>query len=474
MLCKKLILCLVRHSGMFSPFLLVAGLLLMLLLPMYASKDIFLDENNIKTVQPPAYFNKYIIATASSEIQWNQRLVRGLRSPGPDVIAVYVNSAYSESVKLGNIIIQHLLDRNDLSCDVWFYFVNVSVKWPIPETYVKAALVLNFSSLQNPVECVDIYSKHGLRPNQDLANLAILWADWNSFRVSLICQTGRSPEFAEYGPLVYYIKSLEESMLVDNYPQPWHAISTRGIHTIALSSNPAYAYYDEDKVEQNSNVTLRYVTMTLQILLSISILDEKLHHATFGYIPTRFDRYVSFDIAQLVIFLFIASITSTAYRMHQLSNHNHYHFGMFLTLAMTPIAAAMYKYAGLPALAMATIFFAEAMKRMPVMLAWISANIVGLVLMIGLQPSTGILGGAAVALQLFFLHPMCSNFILLPGVVISWVAYLYFTWYLGFPIWSTKTISSIFVSVFLYPNAVWVSSRFLRFLNAKEKRNGKS
>ncbi|CCW70399.1 unnamed protein product [Phytomonas sp. Hart1] len=457
------------YGGMLSPFLLVAGILIMVLLPTLASQRVTIHENAIGDVNPEFFISKRIASTALSEAPWSQRLVRSGRSPGTDRVVVYVNTAYSVSMRLSNILIEHLVFQKDLSCDVQFYFVNDSMKWPIPEGYIRAALVLNISSSHHKV-CIDLYSKHGIRPNQDLPSIAILYSGAESLEVSLMCQSGRSLESSHHSPLMYFMKSLEESMLVDNHPQPWHPISTRGISIIALSSNPLQASSDaDDVVEGISAGLLHHSSMLLRMIQSLGRMEERFNHASWGYLPVSPTHFVSFDLAQLVLFLFIGSMVSTGYRLHQL----HRPFGEGIsTPAMAPIAGLVYNAAGLPGVTLITLFFAERAGWKSGMGGWIAMNIIGLVLILGLQPSTGFLGGAAVALQLFFLHPLCFNLLgLVIGVGVSWGVFFYFTWYLGFPIWCTNSISSTFVSVFLYPNCVWVLSRLLRYLSSKDINN---
>lgn len=472
MLRQKLIYAVTTYGGVISPILLVIGLAILLALPSIQINHNFIDENAIshRAQHLASEVNASMLAQ-SAEIGSPSVLVRGLRSPGTEVVAIYVNTAAAASVQIANLLITNLRRATVFGCDILFYFVSDDEEWPIPQSYARAALVLNISSLSSDRLCLDLYGKHGLQPNQDLPNTVLRAASHEHLLFSLLCQTNRWAADAELSALAYYLTSALNAMRLPLYPQRWHEIPTRGIATVAISTNPMLSHLPPRTATTSRNrgesvetgVARTLVSFLVDTVSSLNSLEERFHHANFVYMPCSDSATVPFEVAQCSIFMFIGTIISTCYAWYQ---RDGFRFSPLVALALgatTPVADQVYKAAGPYGLAAVSALFAIAFHRAEWNTTWMSLNAAAIGLMEGLQPATGLLGGAAVAIQQLFFHPAMGNSLLLLaiGAAASWVLWGGFIFYAGLPMWSLDGVSLTFVSLLLYPNAVWVSARLV-------------
>ncbi|KAG5505842.1 hypothetical protein JKF63_05178 [Porcisia hertigi] len=451
-----------RHGGSLAPLFLFLGIAMLCLLPLLLTRKTFIDENAIGHLNPRV---STVSVTHDLEptVRWPQRLVRGRRSPGSEIVALYVNTDYPASVSLANALIE-VIPHQNIACDVQFYFVNSSEEWPLPQAYTRAALVLNVSTLYTRRICVDTISRNGIQPNQDYANMVADRARSQRFTVHYLCQHPHRSVGDVKAGFWYYWAYLEASLQISMRPQPWHKIPAHSISTIAISSNPLDV---ESPAIPGPRVPDALATTALQIIVSLSGLEEKFHHSTFVWLPVSPSRYVEYDHAQFCILLFVVSIFSTAYSEYQLRGVTI--TPMFVALLLTPVAAAAaFQVGGWGAVvavsaALSLLFrllMAHATSGM-----WLSFNAIAICLMIILQPACGLLAGAAASIQVFFTHAALHNRLAMAvGVVVSSVLTYYFVYHLRMPLCGVGGVSELFVSFVVYPNMVWVASRFLCLL----------
>ncbi|KAI5690620.1 Gaa1like [Leishmania braziliensis] len=449
-----------HHGGKLAPLFLLLGIAMLCLLPVLRTRKIYVDENAVNQMHPSTNAGS-VTAHLDPTVRWPERLVRGRRSPGSEIAAVYVNTDYPASVSLANALIEVIRHRKNLACDVQFYFVNSSEEWPVPQAYTRAALVLNISTLYNRHICIDTLGGNGIQPNQDYTNTAVQLATSNQFLPSYLCQRPHRLTDNVGAELWHYWAYLEASLQLPTHPQPWHKIPTHSINTIAISSDPLFTVRSTFPSPQ---VPDAFATMVLQIIVSLNNLEEKFHHSTFVWLPVSPLRYVEYDHAQFCIMLFVASIFSTAYSEYQQRGASI--TPLFVVLLLTPVAAAAaFQVAGWGAVVIASaafsllfrVFMTHTKSGM-----WLSFNAIALCLLIILQPACGLLAGAAAAIQVFFTHSVLQNRLALAvGAAVSALLAYYFIYYLRLPLFGVAGISELFVSFVIYPNAVWIGSRFL-------------
>ncbi|KPA78410.1 putative mitochondrial hypothetical protein [Leptomonas pyrrhocoris] len=449
-----------HHGGKLGLLFLLLGIAMLCLLPILQSRVAKVDENAVGHMYPQFTFgpiDQYLDPAVSQP----QRLVRGRRSPGSEIVAVYVNTDYAAATAIANALIEVLRTKDNLACDVQFYFVNSTEEWPIPHSYTRAAIVLNMSSMYSKYLCYDTLGSNGIQPNQDFPNAAVQHASHRSFIPSYLCQKPGGPPSKLQHPFWHYWSYLEASMQLASHPQRWHQIPTHSINTLTISTNP---YYGESTARPNSDVPHNLVDLVLLIIISLNGLEEKFHHSTFVWLPVSLRRYVEYDAAQFCIVLFVASIFSTAYAEYQLRGITI--TPLFVGLLLTSAgASAAFHAAQWPGVAVASLLFAGVLRVvMPHTTSgmWLSFNAIALCLLIILQPECGLVAGCAAAIQVSFIHPALRNrFAMAMGTAVAWVLCYYFVCHLHMPLLGLASISELFVSFVVYPNAVWITSRFL-------------
>lgn len=452
-----------HHGGKLAPLFLVLGIGLLCLLPVLRTRKIYIDENAVGQMFPSANTGS-VTAYLDPTVRWPQRLVRGRRSPGSEIVAVYVNTDYPASVSLANAVIEVIRRRKSLACDVQFYFVNSSEEWPVPQAYTRAALVLNLSTLYNRHICVDTLGENGIQPNQDYTNTAVQFAASNKFLPSYLCQRQRRSTDDAGAGFWHYWAYLEASVQLPTRPQPWHMIPTHSINTIAISSDPLYS---ASSMFPHSQLPDSFAQLVLKIIVSLNGLEEKFHHSTFVWLPVSLWRYVEYDHAQFCIILFVASIFSTTYSEYQLRGISI--TPLFVMLLLTPVAAAAaFQVAGWGAVAATSAAFSLLFRLLMGHVnsgMLLSFNAIALCLLIILQPACGLVAGAAAAIQVSFIHNALQNRpAMAVGAVVSSALAYYFIYHLRLPLFGVSGISELFVSFVIYPNAVWIGSRFLCML----------
>ncbi|KPI82977.1 putative GPI transamidase component GAA1 [Leptomonas seymouri] len=449
-----------HHGGKLSPLFLLLGIAMLCLLPILKPPIAKIDENAVGHRSPQLTFgsiDKYLIPTVSQP----QRLVRGRRSPGSEIVAVYVNTDYAAATAIANALIEVLRTRKNLACDVQFYFVNSTEEWLIPHSYTRAAIVLNMSSMYNSYVCYDTLGSNGIQPNQDLPNVAAQHAFHLHIIPSFLCQRPGGSRANLQRPFWHYWSYLEASMQLAIHPQPWHAIPTHSINTLTISTN---TYYSEPSTKSGSKVPRKLVNLVLLIIDSLNGLEEKFHHSTFVWLPVSLRQYVEYDVAQFCIVLFVASIFSTAYAEYQRRGITI--TPLFVGLLFTPVGASVaFHAAQWLGVAVASLLFAGVFRVvMPHATSgmWMSFNAIALCLLIILQPACGLVAGCAVAIQVSFIHPaLFKSFPMAVGAVVSWALCSYFVYHLQLPLLGLASISELFISFVVYPNAVWITSRFM-------------
>ncbi|KAK7199122.1 GPI transamidase component GAA1 [Novymonas esmeraldas] len=452
-----------HHGGKAAPLFLLLGIAMLCLLPVLHTRKIYIDENAVGHMYPAAHTGP-VDEVLDPTVRWPQRLVRGRRSPGSEIVAVYVNADYPASVSLGNALVEVIRRRQSLACDVQFYFVHSGEEWPVPQAYTRAALVLNFSSLSNRHICIDTLGGNGIQSNQDYPNLVAQFATSRSFVPSYLCQQPRrSPDEPRAG-FWHYWTYLETAVQLPMVPQPWHALPAHSINTVALSTDELPG---APTATASAEVRTGFVELVLHVIVSLNGLEEKFHHSSFVWLPISPWRYVEYDHAQFAIMAFVASMFSTAYAEYQRCSS--VVTPLFVALLLTPVAAAaVFQAAGWGAVVAASaafaVLFRVAMPRTP-SFVWLTFNAIALCLLIILQPACGLLAGAAAAVQVSFVHPVLqSRLVMAVGAAVAWAVVYYFMYHLAMPLFGAAGISELFVSCVIYPNAVWISSRFLRLL----------
>jgi GPI-anchor transamidase subunit GAA1 len=450
-----------HHGGKLAPLFLLLGIAMLCLLPLFQSRNAKVDENAVGHMYPQFSFGS-IDSYLDPTVFQPQRLVRGRRSPGSEIVAVYVNTDYAAATSVANALIEVLRTKDNLACDVQFYFVNSTETWPIPHSYTRSAIVLNMSSLYSRYLCFDTLASNGIQPNQDLPTVSSQHALSLRFIPSLLCQKVGWSRDGQHHPLWHYWSYLEASMQLSAHPQPWHQIPTHSINTLTISTD---SFYHEGTAKENSSVPHALVDLVLQIIVSLNGLEEKFHHSTFVWLPVSFRRYVEYDAAQFCIVLFVASIFSTAYAEYQL--HGITITPFFVGLLLTPAGAdASFRVAQWPGVIVASVLFAGVflcvLPRTVTSGMWMSLNAIALCLLIILQPACGLVAGCAAAIQVSFLHPALQRRVTMAiGTVVAWALCYYFVYHLQMPLLGFASISELFVSFVVYPNAVWLTSRFL-------------
>ncbi|KAG5479526.1 hypothetical protein LSCM1_04794 [Leishmania martiniquensis] len=449
-----------HHGGKLAPLFLALGIAMLFILPVRRTRSIYIDENAVGQMYPSANAGS-VTAYLDPTVRWPRRLVRGRRSPGSEIVAVYVNTDYSASVLLANALIEVVRRRKSLACDVQFYFLKSNEEWPVPQAYTRAALVLNISTLYSRYICIDTLGNNGIQPNQDYTNSAAQFARMNGLSPSYLCQHPRRITDNVKDGFWYYWSYLEASMQLSARPQPWHILPTHSINTIAISSDPLYS---ASSTLLGQQVTDAFATMLLQIIVSLNGLEEKFHHSHFVWLPVSVWRYVEYDHAQFCIMLFVASIFSTAYSEYQLRGMSI--TPLFATLLLTPVgAAAAFRAGGWSAVAAASAAFSLLFRLFMShvnSVIWLTFNAIALCLLIILQPACGLMAGAASAIQVFFTHSALQNRpAMAVGAGVSFILVYYFIYYLHMPLFGIAGISELFVSFVIYPNALWIGSRLL-------------
>lgn len=448
-----------KHGGHVAPLLWLIGVTMLLLLPIVKPRKTFIDENAVGHMHPLVELKAPLASDLNRNVRWEQRLVRGKRSPGSEVVAVYVNTEYDASVIVANLLIDALRDRDGLGCDVQFFFGDDhGEEWTVPQLYTRSALVLNVSSLSHPFLCIDFYGSNGIQPNQDLVNSAVQHALRDGFDVSLLCQKPDAPTHPN-SRLKHYIYSLEDAIQVPLNPHKWQSVPLSSISTIAFSTQPGYSHAVTGR---ETTFAWRLAQLVLEEIISLNGLEERFHHSTFVWVSVDNYRYVEFDIAQFCIILYAASILSTGYCIYQRTGITLSPFVAVLA-ALPFIGSLAQQYGGDFGFAAASLAFALAVFPLPWTAFVVSINGVALCLLLIVQPATGLLAGAGSSLQILFLHPFFYGRLrLLIATGTAWCVYLFFARHLGIPLSGVGSFSEVFVNYCIYPNAVWVTSRLAR------------
>lgn len=449
-----------HHGGKLGPLFLFLGIAMLCLLPLFHPRFTVVDENAVGHMYPEFSFGP-VEPYLDPTVHQPQRLVRGRRSPGSEIVAVYVNTDYDASTSVANALIEVLRGKDNLACDVQFYFVNSTESWLIPHAYTRSAIVLNISSLYSKFLCFDTLGNNGIQPNQDFPTVAVHHATQLRFVTSLVCQKpGGSREGLQHA-FWYYWSYLEASIQLASHAQPWHQIPTHSINTLTLSTD---TFYNGLSTRGNNYVPHKLVDLVLHIIVSLNGLEEKFHHSTFVWLPVSLRQYVQYDVAQFCIVLFVASIFATAYGEYQL--HGITITPCFLGLLVTPAAASLAfhlaQWHGVAVVSALLAAFFRLLMPHATSGMWMSFNAIALCLLIVLQPACGLVAGCAAAIQVSFVHPILRQRLAMAvGAAVSWVLCYYFLRHLQMPLLGLASISELFVSFVVYPNAVWITSRFL-------------
>ncbi|RNF01880.1 putative GPI transamidase component GAA1 [Trypanosoma rangeli] len=445
-----------HHAANAAPFLLLAGLFLIVALPAVKPRHNFVDESAVNIGRIPILITSSDVTHRDATIHQYHRVVRGHRSVGSETIAVYVNAAERSSVILANLIILALQRRENMACDTHIYFVNESTShWPIPDTFVRAALFINVSSLNTHNLCFGVYGKNGMQPNQDLLNVAVTIAQEWFLHVDLLCQHPHISYSATRSKYEHYFAALQTALLAPQRPQPWYSFRTHGISLLAIGTDKSNGLYD-------ASVAYRVAALHDQLIGTLSYLDERFHHSTSVWVPLSATEYVEYDIAQFGIILLVASLLSVGYSIYEVE-------GLSLSPCVALILVAPFlalnatKLFGHWGMVLCSGLFVIAWSACSWDLSWLTVNAIMLCLLIMLQPGAGLLVGSGVSVQLAFLHVKFQRpLTLLLGTLASWAVFHFCVGVLNIQHDDMDTIGGIYLFFFVYPNALWVSSRLVR------------
>ncbi|EAN86381.1 GPI transamidase component GAA1, putative [Trypanosoma cruzi] len=445
-----------KHASNIAPFLLLAGVLLIVAIPAVKPRKNFIDESAVNVDGIPVLITSSDASHHDATIHQYHRIVHGHRSVGSESIAVYVNTVENSSIILANFLIRSLQKKNNMACETHFYFVNGStLHWPIPNSFVRAALFINVSSLKTRNLCFSVYGKNGMQPNQDLFNVAVAMArEWN-LNVDILCQNPHIPYSVTRSKYEHYLAALQTAVIAPQNPQPWYFFRSNGISMLAIGTEKSDGLYEV-------SVAHHIAAMHEQLIGTLSYLDERFHHSTSVWVPLSVTEYVEYDIAQFGIILLVASLLSVGYSIYELEGLSLSPRVVLIFLAPV-LASGANKFFGVWGSFVCSIFLTIAWSVCAWELSWLTINAVMLCLLIILQPATGLLVGSGVAVQLFFLHVKCQKppFLFL-GTFFAWAVLYYFIVMLKIRHDDMNTIGGIYLSFFVYPNALWVTSRLIR------------
>ncbi|RNF12159.1 putative GPI transamidase component GAA1 [Trypanosoma conorhini] len=447
-----------NHAANAAPFLLLAGLLLIAALPALKPRQNFIDESAVNVGRIPVLITSSDVAHRDATIHQYHRIVHGRRSVGSETIAVYVNAAEKSSVILVNFLIRALQRKENMACDTHVYFVNESAsRWPIPDSFVRAALFINVSSLNTHNLCFGVYGRNGMQPNQDLLNLAVSIAqDW-LFHVDVLCQNPYIAYSATRSKYEHYFDALQTALVAPQRPQPWYSFRSHGISLLAIGTDESNGLYD-------ASVAYRVAALHEQLIGTLSYLDERFHHSTSVWVPLSVTEYVEYDIAQFGIILLVASLLSVGYSIYEVEGLS-FSPGVMLILVAPFLDSVAARWFGVGGMCLCSGLLMIAWSACAWDLSWLTVNAVMLCLLIILQPAAGLFVGSGVAVQLAFLHVKCRKLLtLLLGALSSWAVFYLFVGMLNIQYDDKGTIGGIYISFFVYPNALWVSSRLIRFV----------
>ncbi|KAH8616547.1 putative Gaa1 like GPI transamidase component [Trypanosoma vivax] len=445
-----------QHASKGTPVLVLAGILLIALVPAVVPKDTFIDENAINVYSVPVVTPRQVKLRPNKTIPSTHRVVRGRRSVGSEAIAVYIDAASESSVILANHLISALLKRENMACDTHFYFVKGDAEvWPIPDIFVRAALVLNVSSLTAGDLCFGVYGQNGMQPNQDLLNLAVMLAGKYNLEADVLCQNPYAKYSTSRSKYYHYLLALQTALVAPQRPAPWHGFRSHGISLLSISTPESGA---EDGAFSENTI----VSALEQILATLSYLHERFHHSTSVWVPLSPAQYVEYDILQFGIMAMAASLLSTCYSIFECE-------GLHLTpcASLVCLTAIVARFAteqlGSSGFIMSSIFMTVALSTFAWDMSWLAINTVVMGLLIILQPVAGLVIGTGVALQLMFLHVKCRKFLVLfVGAISSWAVLYFLVHIVHLEMFDLKTTAGIYLTFFAYPNAVWLSSRLAR------------
>ncbi|ORC84149.1 putative GPI transamidase component GAA1 [Trypanosoma theileri] len=453
---SRLVGILEKRGGHIAPFLLLVGLILIGGIPAIKPRRNFIDESAVSIGEIPVLISLSDMSHPDTTVHQSHRIVHGRRSVGSEIIAIYVNKAEKASVILGNALIAVLRKRENMACDTHFYFVaNTDKDWPIPNSFVRSALVINVSSLNTRNLCFGVYGKNGMQPNQDLFNVAVSMAKEWGLKVDVLCQNPYTTYSLSRSMYEHYITALQTALIAPQYPQPWHSFRSHGISSLSISTVKSDENY-------NRSDAFSMVAMLEQIIATLSYLDERFHHSTSVWVPLSVTHYIEYDIAQFGIMLLVASLLSTGYSIYKVKglNLSPYVMIIWITPFIVSIATEWFETLGF---FLSSILLLIILSTFDWDLSWLTINAVVLCLLIILQPAAGLIMGSGVALQLLFLHVKCQNVMLLAlGSLCSWAIFFYFVHVLNLRGYDIHTTGGIYLSFFVYPNALWVSSRLIR------------
>ncbi|KAH9597727.1 GPI transamidase component Gaa1 [Trypanosoma melophagium] len=445
-----------QHGGNIAPFLLLVGLILIGGIPAIKPRRNFIDESAINVRSIPVLVSLSDVSHPDTTVHQSYRIVHGRRSVGSEIIAIYVNKDEKASVVLGNALITVLRKRENMACDTHFYFVSGTDKeWPIPSLFVRSALIINISSLNTRKLCFGVYGKNGMQPNQDLLNLAVSMAKEWGLKVDILCQNPYTTYSLSRSIYDHYVTALQTALIAPQYPQAWHIFRSHGISSLSISTVKSDNGYD-------STDAYSIAAMLEQIIATLSYLDERFHHSTSVWVPLSVKHYVEYDIAQFGIILLVASLLSTGYSIYKVKGLRLSPFVMMIWVIplLVSIATEWYKTLGF---VLGSILMLLILSLYEWDLSWLTINAVVLCLLIILQPAAGLIMGSGVALQLLFLHVKYQSIALLTlGSLCSWAILFYFVQVLNLRGYDINTTGGIYLSFFVYPNALWVSSRLIR------------
>ncbi|EAN77453.1 GPI transamidase component GAA1 [Trypanosoma brucei brucei TREU927] len=445
-----------EYGSTCAPLFLALGVCLICCLPAACPKENFIDENAISVSRVPVITGMLGELHMDTRISQYTRVVRGRRSVGSESIAVYVNAAFESSVVLANHLIYVLREKENMACDTNFYFFNDTSKdWPIPDSFVRAAIVINVTSFHTNNLCFNVFGANGMQPNQDLFNLAVAIAEKWRFNIDVLCQNPYI-SFSTSRPIYeHYFLALQTALVAPLRYQPWYKMRSRGISLLAIST---------EKSERRTKSSYGYNMAAAheQLIATLSYLHERFHHSTSVWIPLSVDQYVEYDVIQFATILFVASLLSTCYSIYEVEG-----------FSFSP-CAALVSATGLAAL-VSTLNFGTAgffvssgvltvgLGAFSWDMSWGAINAVVLCLLIILQPVAGLVMGFGATLQLQFIHVRCRKWhVLLIGAILSWIVLVALTEVMKAKLFDTETTAGVYFSFFLYPNALWISSRLIR------------
>nr|CCC93249.1 putative GPI transamidase component GAA1 [Trypanosoma congolense IL3000] len=444
-----------KHASKGAPLLFVLGLLLIVLVPAVYPKENFIDENAITVYRVPVFTSSNSELLGNAEVPLGTRVVRGRRSVGSEALAVYVNAVSEPSVRLANHLISILRERENMACDTHFYFFNdTQENWPIPDSFVRAALVINVTSFETNSLCFSVFGANGMQPNQDLFNLAVVVAERWGFAIDVLCQNQYTSFSTTRSRYHHYYLALQTALVAPLDYKPWYKMRSHGISVLAVSTGGS-AHGTTASHAHNMASAFE------QIIATLSYLHERFHHSTSIWIPLSVKTYVEYDVVQFGTISLVASLLSSAYSIYEAEGLNI--SPCAILICATAVVPILLKQFGTVGFIVSGGVLSGVLAAFALDLSWLAINAVVLCLLIILQPAAGLVLGSGAALQLLFLHVKSrKRDLLLLGTVTSWLVLFFFTEVLKVKLFDTETTAGLYFSFLLYPNALWVSSRFIR------------